>query len=261
MAVVRLDSTGALDSSFGTGGVVTLPASMQSITHTAAIQPDGGILVGGGVVADPELDYDFRIARLLPADGQLDSTFGTGGIVVTPAAGTVGANSVVEQPDGKILAGGDGKRNVLSGSKNRDFVVHRYLADGSSDTSFGEAGRSVISMGRRYDAVRTLLLQPDGAILAVGYSAGGRSGRTALVRLATDGILDPTFGRHGRQQLRLVTRQEFGADAALLADGRIVTGGESVDPDPNSFSSNITLSQFTSSGTLGPALGPTASRP
>src|SRR5262245_16175170 len=37
MAAIRLDSTGALDSSFGTGGVVKLPAGMQSIAYAAVI--------------------------------------------------------------------------------------------------------------------------------------------------------------------------------------------------------------------------------
>jgi uncharacterized delta-60 repeat protein len=64
MAVIRLDSTGALDSSFGTGGVVTLPASMQSITHTAAIQPDGGIVVAGVALVSGQARM--LVARYLP---------------------------------------------------------------------------------------------------------------------------------------------------------------------------------------------------
>ncbi|HYV56777.1 MAG TPA: hypothetical protein VE911_04490 [Candidatus Nitrosopolaris sp.] len=259
MGVVRLDSTGALDATFGSGGVVSLPAGMQAIAQAIAIQPtDNKILVAGGVVSDPDLDYDFRIVRLLNdglSDGQLDTTFGTGGVVVTPAAGTIGAMSVVVQPDGKILVGGDGKRHLLSRSKNRDFVVHRYLADGSPDTGFGEGGGAVISMGRRYDLVRSLLLQPAGAVLAAGYSFAGRSGRFALARLAADGTLDPTFGRNGRAEMRLVTRDDFAQDAALLPDGRILAGGGTVHLTPPVSSLSVTLAQFTSSGTLDPSFG------
>jgi len=259
MGIIRLDSTGALDPTFGSGGVVTLPAGMQAIAQAIAIQPaDNKILVAGGVVADPDLDYDFRIVRLLNdglSDGQLDTTFGTGGVVVTPAAGTVGAMSVLVQPDGKILAGGDGKRHLLSRSRNRDFVVQRYLADGSPDTGFGEGGRTVISMGRRNDLVRSLLLQPAGAVLAAGYSFAGRSGRFALARLGADGALDPTFGRNGRQETRLITRDDFGEDAALLPDGRIVAGGGTVHVTPIVPSTSVTLTQFTASGTLDPSFG------
>src|SRR5262245_4335393 len=259
MAIIRLDSTGALDPTFGSGGVVSLPAGIQAIAHAIAIQPtDNKILVAGGVVADPDLDYDFRIVRLLNdglSDGQLDTTFGTGGVVVTPAAGTVGATSVVVQPDGKILAGGDGRPHLLSRSRNRDFVVHRYLADGSPDTGFGEGGRAAISMGRRYDLVRSLLLQPAGAVLAAGYSFAGRSGRFALARLGADGTLDPTFGRAGRQETRLITRDDFAKDAALLPDGRIVAGGGTVHVAPIVSTLSVTLAQFTSSGTLDPSFG------
>src|SRR5262249_5796118 len=61
MGVVRLDSTGALDATFGSGGVVSLPAGMQAIAQAIAIQPtDNKILVAGGGVPDPDLHYDFR---------------------------------------------------------------------------------------------------------------------------------------------------------------------------------------------------------
>src|SRR5262245_37081086 len=80
MGIIRLDSTGTLDPTFGSGGVVTLPAGTQAIAYAIAIQPtDNKILVAGGVVADLDLDYDFQIVRLLNdglSDGQLDMTFG-----------------------------------------------------------------------------------------------------------------------------------------------------------------------------------------
>ena len=79
MAVVRVDSTGTLDPTLGSGGVATLPAGMQSIANAIALQPDNKIVVAGGVFTAPDvLDYDFRIVRLLNdglSDGQLDSTF------------------------------------------------------------------------------------------------------------------------------------------------------------------------------------------
>src|SRR5207244_11932997 len=133
---------GALDPTFGSGGVVTLPAGKQSIAYALAIQPDDKIVVGGGVFVAPDvLDYDFRVVRLLPADGDLDPDFGTGGTVVTPAAGTLGVDSIALQPDGKILVGGDGKKKVTARNPNRDFMVVRYLDDGTPDASFGVGGR------------------------------------------------------------------------------------------------------------------------
>jgi uncharacterized delta-60 repeat protein len=231
-----------------------LPAGRQAIAQAIGLQPDGKILVAGGVFVAPDvLDYDFRTVRLLPADGQLDPGFGSGGVVVTPAAGTIGATALALQPDGKILVGGDGKRNVLSGNPNRDFLVVRYLADGSPDPGFGGGGRTTVSMGGRYDLAKSLLLQPDGAIVAAGYTPRGKAWRIALARLGADGTLDRTFGRLGRQRLRLVTRRDFAEDAALLPDGRILAAGLSVD---TSFTlAGVTLAQLTPSGGLDPSFG------
>lgn len=251
MAVVRLDATGALDPGFGAGGLVTLPAGAQSIANAMVLQPDGKIVVAGGsFVAPGVIEYDFRIARLLPADGALDPLFGTGGIVVTPAVGTIGASSVALQADGKIVTGGDGKRKLQARSSNRDFVVMRHLADGSVDTAFGSGGRAVISMGKRTDNARRVHVQPDGAIVAAGYAVGpGRAG-LVLARLTADGALDGTFAKGGRWKGRLVSRIEYANDAALLADGRILAAGLSVDPIPLIPEAAVTLLRLTPNGRL-----------
>jgi uncharacterized delta-60 repeat protein len=249
MAVVRVDAAGALDPSFGTGGLVTLPAGVQSLAYAVALQPDGAIVVGGGsFVAADVFEYDFRVARLLPADGALDGSFGTGGVVVTPSAGTIGVSSLALQPDGSIVAAGDGKRKVQARSSNRDFVVTRYLGDGSLDPAFGSAGRAVISMGKRYDNARRVLVQPDGAIVAAGYATGPGRGGMVLARVTGDGKLDGTFAKGGRWKGRLVTRLEYANDAALLADGRILAAGLSVDPVPLFPEAGVTLFRVTSGG-------------
>jgi uncharacterized delta-60 repeat protein len=255
MAVVRLDDTGVLDASFGTGGVVTLPAGLQSIAEAIALQPDGKILVGGGVFVAPFVyDYEFRLVRLLAADGQLDGSFGDGGIVEMPAAATQpGIHSVVLQPDGRILVAGEGKADVTSSKPNRDMLVVRYLADGTPDSGFGDGGSALVSMGRRYDAPRSVLLQPDGAIVAAGYAIQGRSARAAVMRLTSSGVLDESFGRRGRQRLRFSTRLSYGIDAALLADGRIVLGGLSVGNDI--LTARMALAQLTTTGTRDQTFG------
>jgi uncharacterized delta-60 repeat protein len=251
MAVVRLDAAGALDPGFGTGGLVTLPAGVQSIANAVVLQPDGAIVVGGGsFVAADVFDYDFRLARLLPGDGQPDPAFGTGGVVVTPAAGTTGAVSLALQPDGAIVVGGDGKRKVQARSRNRDFVLTRHLGDGSLDSTFGSGGRAVLSMGKRTDVARRVLVQPDGKILAAGYATGPGRGGMVVARVAADGKLDGSFAAGGRRKLRLVTRLEYAEDAALLADGRVLVAGLSVDPVPTLPAAAMTLFRLTTGGRL-----------
>jgi uncharacterized delta-60 repeat protein len=257
MLVVRLDGAGVLDPSFGTGGVVTLPAGVQSIAQAVALQADGKIVVAGGAFVAPDvIEYDLRLARLLPADGQLDATFGTGGIVETPAAATQpGVQAVAIQADGKILAAAEGKPNVTARNPNRDFLVTRYLADGDPDPAFGASGSAVVSMGRRYDLARAILIQGDGAIVAAGYALQGRSARAAFARLTTGGALDATFGRRGRLRLRLGSRISYAEDALLLPDGRILAAGLSVDTSGVVPTASMALAQLTPAGDLDAGFG------
>jgi uncharacterized delta-60 repeat protein len=249
MAAVRVDASGVLDPAFGTGGVVTLPAGTQSLAYAIAIQADGKILVGGGYVVSESLDYDFRLARLLPADGALDSGFGTGGIAEAVASATQpGINALVVQPDGKILAGGEGKPDVTSPKTNRDFLVVRWLDDGTLDGGFGNGGRATVSMGKRYDSVQSLLLEPGGAIVASGYSAQASGARAGLARLSSAGALDGSFGRNGRQRLRLGGKVSYGVDAQFLSDGRILIAGLFVEKGDLLPTAGLSLGVFTADG-------------
>ena len=75
------------------------------------------------------------------ASGMLDTTFGSGGKVITAVGLEDGATSMVIQPDGKIIvAGGSGT------IENLDFALVRYNTDGSLDNSFGTGGKVLFSL-------------------------------------------------------------------------------------------------------------------
>src|SRR5205823_4228888 len=84
--VTRLTSAGAIDATFGAGGVAQFAISTvdaRSDRATAvAVQPDGRIVVGGRTQVTPGLDFDFLLLRL-DANGALDSSFGSGGITTS----------------------------------------------------------------------------------------------------------------------------------------------------------------------------------
>jgi len=254
MTVARLDSSGTPDPAFGSGGVVTVLSGVQTIGYALAIQPGGEILVAGGILA-PSIENDYLIARLLPSDGQLDSSFGSGGVVVTDALSSDGRGALALQADGKIVLGGSIKRRpsgpILS---NRDFLVARYLSDGTPDPSFGDAGQATVSMGGRSDAISGLLIQPDGHIVASGYAVSKGRSRVAVTRLDSSGGLDPAVAQRGRYRHRLVSRQDFATGLAGLPDGSLVLGGVSVvEAYPQHII--ITLAQLTPGGSLDPSFG------
>jgi len=114
-AVVRYNTDGSLDSTFGTGGKVITDFGGADFGNAIAMQKDGKIVVAG------TSDLDFAIARY-NTDGSLDSTFGTGGKIITDFGGTDRGNAIALQKNGKIVVAG---RSNAGG--NNDFAIARYV--------------------------------------------------------------------------------------------------------------------------------------
>ena len=139
-ALVRYNSNGGLDTSFGAGGFVTADFGSPWEAATAlALQSDGKIVVAGFTVVS---FADFALARY-NTNGTLDTTFGAGGKVITDfGAVSSQAFAVAVQPDGKIVAAG--YANI---DGNEDFALVRYNSNGALDTSFGTGGRVTTDFG------------------------------------------------------------------------------------------------------------------
>ena len=231
-ALLRYLPTGALDLTFGTGGMVLGPSGPS---RAVAVQPDGAILVAGG---------GFSVTRYSP-DGRLEATF-------TPIGTDAVANALTVQPDGRILvAGSRSGRSVLvrllaDGSLDptfaivtgppgtaaalalepdgrivtagTGFAIERYNADGTVDPSFGVAG--VATPPVQGDA-HAIAVQPNGKIVV-----GGSNYLTT--RVDSFGYLDETWGEnyqgHG---VSMALRPGGDITALALASDRIVAAGDS----------------------------------
>ncbi len=172
-------SSGALDPDY------THPELPGTLILDTALQPDGK-LVGIGRTAQ-DLASTLTVFRLLP-DGELDATFGEGGLVQftsnanVPHTGT----AVALEPDGRI---------VVAGSRGDDLLVLRLLDDGAPDEAFGDAG--VVIDPENAGATR-LVRAPDGYRITTVTAAGDLAGSTCrVVALAADGALDQSFGTGG----------------------------------------------------------------
>ncbi len=130
-AVARYNNDGSLDDTFGTNGIVTtaIGVATDSVAYGATLQNDDTIVVTG---TD---GTHFVVVRYMP-DGSLDTTFGSGGIVVTPIGMQASAYCPTIQTDGAIIAAGIA---LLNGGQ-QSFALARYLTDGSLDTTFGTNG-------------------------------------------------------------------------------------------------------------------------
>ena len=139
-SLARYNSNGTLDSSFGTGGKVTTAIySFGDSLYEIQLQSDGKILAVGST-------YDGSQSKLAlvryTSSGALDTSFDGDGKVVTNLIGTYAqeGKSVVVQPDGKIVVGGYTIISNLDANAFQEFAVVRYNANGTLDTSFGDAG-------------------------------------------------------------------------------------------------------------------------
>ena len=95
----------------------------------------------------------------------------------------------MRQPDGKLVAAGTGD----NGSQFV-FALARYNPNGSLDTSFNGTGNVTTAIGSVQDDAIALARQPDGKLVAAGYSDNGSNDDFALARYNPNGSLDPSFG-------------------------------------------------------------------
>src|SRR5262249_13072636 len=127
--------------------------------------------------------------RILLAAGDLDPTFGTGGIATTDNNSYgVAVYGLALQGDGKIVAVGGG-----------GFALARYNLDGSLDPTFGSGGTvfAILIPGDSQESARSVALQSDGKIVVAGFTLGTRGNDFLLARYNTDGTLDQSFGAGG----------------------------------------------------------------
>jgi uncharacterized delta-60 repeat protein len=200
-----------------------------------ALQGDGRV-VAGGAAKNAGGRTDFLVVRV-DANGNFDSSFGSGGAVVTQFGLGSTPNAYVStlavQPDGKIVTGGG-----ASGAGGQDeLAVARLGANGPFDPSFGSGGRTVMQLGAGsspYTIVNSLALEPDGQIVAGGEAtdASGR-GQVMLARFSgIDGRFDPGFGSGGV----VLAQKGFGGRPlsalyalAIQPDGKVVISGYAQD--------------------------------
>jgi len=161
------------------------------------------------------------------ADGDLDQSFGKGGIVTTdlePAAGPDDkeneGRAIAVQADGKIVVGAQIHLNV--NGKIMVSAVIRYNSDGSLDTTFGSGGEAMTGGYPQPGPPDVIAIQPDGKIIT-GSLAG-------LMRFTADGSLDTGFGSGGTVSTGKTSVYEF----AFLPDGKIMAAGVGeADGGPN----------------------------
>jgi uncharacterized delta-60 repeat protein len=248
--VARYNTDGTLDITFGNRGKVRTDfPGLAAVPSSVVIQPDGKIVVAGGAFPLFTFLGNFEVVRYNP-NGSLDTSFGNGGIVTTIFPAGSYAFDVALQSDGKIIAAGTVFVDFIIGeSSNTDFALARYNPDGTPDATFGNGGQVTTDFVGLEDDAFSVLIQPDGKIVAVGSANDPATFYDfAAARYLSNGTIDTTFGVAGK------VRTDFGdqefdraRSAALQPDGRIVAAGFETH---NGGVQNFAVARYTSNGVL-----------
>lgn len=209
----------ALDTTFDGDGIVMTDfneAHKSDDVCAILVQPDGKIVAVGNHHYQ-ESRTEFALARF-NQDGSLDNSFGTNGKQLTQLSDPSESDSAFAaalQGDGKI---------VVVGQKGRKFVLVRYMTNGALDTSFGTGGtvETGIQSGDPNEVATAVTMQPNGKIIAAGYSNLGGHYKSVVARYAQDGSLDSSFGMGGKVVSTVDLPPTIYASLAVYPNGKIL---------------------------------------
>ncbi|MEP6684851.1 MAG: T9SS type A sorting domain-containing protein [Parafilimonas sp.] len=222
----RLKGNGTLDSTFGTNGKVVTDLGKAEFAFALCIQSDGKIVLSGNYN-----NTNLLLVRL-KTNGSLDSSFGNNGKVINTQIGNMAfGRSVLVQPDGKIIVGGD-----RSGS-TPTCLVARYKTNGTLDSSFGTNGIVNTKLTNYGEQFLKVVLQQDGKIIGVGrtglFSANNINDNIISVRYKSNGSLDSTYALSGIQTIHFAGASSEAQSAILETDGKLLITGNVTDSNAN----------------------------
>ena len=166
--VAMIDTNGVFVDSFDGDGVLELGLPGTEHQCWSIIGEEQSMIVCGHVQVDPS-NRDLFVARV-KTNGVTDISYGTNGITITDVDQNDVAYDIAKQMDGKVVV--CGTTGSFGFFVPRDVVVVRYTASGQIDDTFGTGGTTVTNIQPDFDDANGVDIQPDGKILACGFTAG-----------------------------------------------------------------------------------------
>lgn len=220
-SVSKVRSNGRLDPSFGIGGTATasFAASTSAFAETVIVLPDGRIVAAGVVTSGTNFSGQTAFARFLP-DGRLDPSFGTDGLVVFDAVPgrDERLRTLILQPDGKIVGGGNSNDSLNSG------LIVRLTPDGDPDPTFGSGG--VVTLNAPEFGVTQVVMglatASNGRLIAAVQSSDEIM---YVAFLNANGMPDASAGVGGFVAIDFPGFDESALDVCMRPDGRVLVAG------------------------------------
>ena len=240
-------SAGALDPSFGNGGIVVPPAPQipQSMhVQEVAVLSSGTAIAVGWTQPWPGDPRPF--VNVVSADGSVsiprDQPTWDGASALLAAAAT--------SEDRVIVAGWARSRSASGSPTPERFFVARLLPDGELDRSYGVDGLRVTSMGGLADVATGVAVDAAGRAVVVGRTTTGTSSIIVLARYMPGGRLDPTFGSSGRASVRFVAGTPVEPAIAIGPRGGLVVASTLVG---RSGAESLAVARLTADGRRDPS--------
>lgn len=229
--IVRYNSDGSRDTSFGVNGWVTEPGVGEY--SAVAIQSDGKIVAAG----DWHWGSGFDVARFNP-DGSRDLLFSSDGVISIGFNGSGEASALAIQPNGRI---------VVVGTAGNDFAIARIHFFGFLDTSFSNDGKLTIDLSGTDDEAHAVAIHPTrGKIVIAGDTRQGADLDFLVTMLNADGSFDNGFGAFGKM-LTDFNGTDDGAYAVAFDGSKVIAAGYS---STSSFKRDFSLLRYNANGTL-----------
>jgi len=251
-AVVRLNTNGTLDTSFGNGGIVQLGSGEAK--KGLAIQSDGKIVVGGGAGG-------FSLTRLNP-NGSLDLSFGSGGkVFANPGYGKHGTSTAWDVAIQRVPAITGEERLVLVGyssvasNANSGWTVMRFRSNGATDTSFGTNGITKTFFYGFQDQARVVKIDSSNRIVVAGLvtkTSCDDAFDFGVVRYTQNGSIDGSF-LGGPQTVDVYGGDDTLNGLEIQTDGKVLLSGTSYSGD--NTVTDFALVRFNSDGSRDSSFG------
>jgi uncharacterized delta-60 repeat protein len=241
LSAPAVGAPGSLDHRFGGDGVVTAFAT-GGVATAVGIDRAGRIVVAGYTVRG---GVDVAVARFRP-NGTFDPRFGTGGRVRIDLGGADAAFDLAIEPAGDIAVAG---RTSAAGAADMFALV--LDPTGTPVPTFGTNGVARVAFGWKLQGANAVAVAPNGRLVLGGYTSNGAAIRSAVVRLRSDGALDPTFSHDGRATVDVSAGGDQVNDLLALPGGRVVAAG-SADAG---LVPQVALFRLRSDGSLDPTFG------
>lgn len=249
--LARYDLSGALDTAFGTGGIVVQAISfgddtfqrLRFVAGTDRANP-ARIFVGG--YASFPTSTPSALLCSYNISGALNTSFGSNGMVITPiGTGQTEVRSLVFTGERLVVSG-----YAYQGTEVQDFMLARFLAStGAFDPTFDGDGMVLDDIGDSEAQAQACARQADGRIVLAGSSRGGYL--QVVARLNANGSLDSTFSGDARASIVTGGSISYLTDVAVQADQKIVVMGTTLLNNVY----RVTVARLLPSGSLDPSFG------